>query len=98
MNLGGFDVAGGELKSTGTKYWFAPNQGATNNTGFTGLPGGDRWNDGTYHYKGERAFFWTSTNYDYSQAFLTYLHNNNAEIVIKEVLKDNAMSVRCIKD
>ncbi len=98
MNLGGFDVAGGELKSTGTSYWFTPNQGATNSSGFTGLPGGDRWYDGTYHFKGERAFFWTSTNYDYSQAFLTYLHNNNTEIVIKEVLKENAMSVRCIKD
>jgi len=98
LYLGGHNEAGGKLKATGTLYWLPPNEGATNRSGFTALPGGDRWYDGTYHYKGERAFFWTSTEYDNSQAFLSYLHNATSETVVQEVLKVNGMSVRCIKN
>ena len=39
-HLGGEAVAGCKLKETGIGHWNAPNAGATNQTGFTALPGG----------------------------------------------------------
>jgi len=38
--LGGEDVAGGKMKITGTTYWKHSNFGATNESGFSALPGG----------------------------------------------------------
>jgi uncharacterized protein (TIGR02145 family) len=39
--LGGENVAGAKLKETGTDHWRGPNIAATDQVGFTGLPGGD---------------------------------------------------------
>jgi uncharacterized protein (TIGR02145 family) len=38
--LGGAAVAGGKMKTTGLQYWISPNTDATNESGFSGLPGG----------------------------------------------------------
>ncbi|MCX6159142.1 MAG: fibrobacter succinogenes major paralogous domain-containing protein [Ignavibacteriae bacterium] len=57
--LGGGDVAGGKMKAK-TK-WESPNTGATNESGFTGLPGGLRGYDGIFYYIGKTADFWSSS-------------------------------------
>jgi uncharacterized protein (TIGR02145 family) len=64
--LGGDDVAGGKMKEADLTHWSSPNTGATNESGFTGLPGGLRGNNmfrypSTFGEIGRRAFFWTST-------------------------------------
>ncbi|SVC55879.1 uncharacterized protein METZ01_LOCUS308733, partial [marine metagenome] len=60
--LGGTSVAGGKMKETGLEHWYSPNAGATNESGFTGLPSGFRyWADGNYYYMGEYNYFWTSS-------------------------------------
>jgi uncharacterized protein (TIGR02145 family) len=41
-HLGSRDFGGGKLKEAGTSHWLAPNTAATNETGFTALPGGSR--------------------------------------------------------
>ena len=41
-HLGGTNSAGGSMKESGTSHWTAPNTGATNASGFTALPGGQR--------------------------------------------------------
>ena len=53
-------IAGGKLKEAGTLYWLSPNTGATNESGFTALPGGYRGDDGKSYGMGDRAYFWSS--------------------------------------
>lgn len=64
--LGGYYIAGGKLKEAGTSHWEYPNTGATNESGFTGLPGGYRGNNGMFYGKGIRSSWWSSSPYAYS--------------------------------
>lgn len=53
-------TAGGKLKESGTAHWFYPNVGASNESGFTALPGGVQFG-GTYAHEGIFGYWWTST-------------------------------------
>jgi len=46
------------MKETGTVHWAAPNTGATNSSGFTGLPAGDRDLSGTFIFLATYGDFW----------------------------------------
>ena len=59
--LGGLSVAGGKLKQTGTTLWNSPNTGATNSSGFTGLPGGFRLYEGSFLSISTTSYYWSST-------------------------------------
>jgi uncharacterized protein (TIGR02145 family) len=43
-------VAGSKMKSTGNQYWYSNNSDATNESGFSGLPGGYRSEGSAYFY------------------------------------------------
>ena len=92
-------LAGGKLKETGTLNWTAPNTGATNETGFTALPGGGRGNDsGTFDFMGTIGFWWTSTVLDDTYARFRSLGYNNSGVGKSGSGKDNGLYIRCIKD
>lgn len=81
--LGGPSVAGGKLKST--TLWNSPNTGATNSSGFTALPGGQRYaNWSTFAMKGDWGTWWTSTKADPAApvAFYFYLTNGSQEVLV----------------
>ena len=101
--LGGFEVAGGLMKSTGitnngTGLWNSPNLGATNSSGFSGLPGGDRGHEGNYYDLNGFGSFWTSTEKDASYAWYRMLSYNSASARRTYDNKTFGFSVRCIKD
>ena len=59
--LGGLSVAGGKMKEAGISHWTSPNTGATNESGFTALPGGYRGDDGRFANIGILGYWWSST-------------------------------------
>jgi len=62
-NYLGDSVAGGKLKENDTTHWHSPNTAATNESGFTALPGGYRDGNGVYQDIGYQGVFWSSTIY-----------------------------------
>jgi uncharacterized protein (TIGR02145 family) len=76
--LGGESEAGGKLKETGTTHWASPNTGATNETGFTALPGGSRYNTGSFQLNITfNGLWWSSTGYSTSNATYLVMSYNN---------------------
>src|SRR5574344_993327 len=53
--------AGGKLKETGTTHWNSPNTSATNETGFTALPGGSRGYSGAFLNVCGYGYWWSAT-------------------------------------
>jgi uncharacterized protein (TIGR02145 family) len=95
--LGGLDVAGGKMKEPGISHWTTPNDGATNESGFLGLPSGFRTFNG-FSGVGKFENFWTSTENDATTAWDYYIKNINAIAVKNSIEKFYGFSVRCIKD
>jgi uncharacterized protein (TIGR02145 family) len=101
--LGGYLTTGGTLKEGGVSHWLSPNIGATNETGFTALPGGYRTNSGYWVGLGTFGAWWTSTEDlyldPYSDAYSYSIYNNS--IVFGAGGGSNrkhALSVRCVKN
>jgi uncharacterized protein (TIGR02145 family) len=94
----GTDEAG-KLKEAGTAYWFSPNVGATNETGFTALPASQVHPDGRHYTDNRVAFFWTSTKSIYWEgAYDRWFHNYDQQISRDADDLTFGFAVRCIKD
>jgi uncharacterized protein (TIGR02145 family) len=95
--LGGESVAGGKIKETGTTHWNSPNTGATNETGFTALPGGNRGGLGTFANMGGLGFWWSDTEYNSTNSMSRYLNFDYAGITRNGFGKNQGFSVRCLR-
>ena len=103
--LGGTIDAGGKLKATGTieagtGLWYDLNTGATNETGFTALPGGGRNYTGSFYNIGGRGYWWSATEYKYnsSDAWLRSTGYSRSYVDSDDLSKELGFSVRCVRD
>jgi len=90
---------GGKLKEVGTTHWASPNNGATNESGFSALPGGYLGYIGVFVGMGNYAFFWSSTEGDWLLAWHRLLYYTNSQVNRGDDLtRHYGLSVRCIRD
>ena len=96
--LGGTNEAGGKLKEAGTTHWNSPNNGATNESGFTALPGGFLNALGIFENIRHHTYWWSSSETSTTDAYRFTIANYLVGITKLSVSKKNGFSVRCIKD
>jgi len=102
--LGGPSVAGGKLKSTGTLQtnnglWYYPNGYATNESGWSGLPGGDRVSNGHFNPLETNGSWWSSTEASSIHALYLRLGFIGGDAYIDAYhTKRYGFSVRCIME
>lgn len=94
--LGG-NGAGGKLKESGTSHWQSPNTGATNETGFSALPGCYRYDNGTFLGFGCGSW-WTSTESQNWGAVGYTMFYLDSGVDRGDWNKCDGLSVRCVKD
>jgi len=101
--LEGESIAGGKLKETGTSHWYSPNTGATNESGFTALPGGCRCPCPYWTFAGisSAGYWWAATEVGAMDLWGICLWYNYAGVYYDELgadVKPLGYSVRCLKD
>jgi len=97
---GGVVNAGGKLKETGTTHWASPNTGATNESGFTGLPSGyrDSGYQTPYYELTKLTYILSRTESSALTAYGRRLKYNDSWLFREGYYKSNGLSVRCIND
>ncbi|MFZ4401702.1 MAG: fibrobacter succinogenes major paralogous domain-containing protein [Bacteroidales bacterium] len=98
--LGGDNIAGGKLKEIGFTHWIRPNTSATNKTGFTALPAGNRYNGAIFYNMGEGGYWWSTTVNDEEESAWNFMLSNDYGGIYSggEFNKKYGFSVRCMKD
>jgi uncharacterized protein (TIGR02145 family) len=94
--LGGESVAGGKMKEAGLARWTSPNEEATNESGFAGLPSGYRGPSGIFSNVGNNGSWWSSTEDTFAwNRLLNYYDGNVNRFSFN---KGFGFSVRCLRD
>jgi len=95
--LGGVNVAGNKMKAT---TGWTPYSGITNtnSSGFTGLPGGYRYDVSIFTRVGDLGAWWSSTGNGTNFAWARFLQYNDGTAVRFSYKKQFGFSVRCLKD
>jgi uncharacterized protein (TIGR02145 family) len=97
-SLGDSLKAGGKLKEAGTVHWLAPNKGADNSSGFTALPAGVRYFEGTFSSVLSYTSFWTVTKVAGDELWYAGLYYADAALILDHRNKKHGFSIRCLKD
>lgn len=97
--LGGASIAGGKIKEAGTLHWESPNEGATNESGFSARPAGHRDNNAMFSNDGKNGDWWSSTEATEKTAWTcgpSYKHPRFSPAI--NDVKTMGFAVRCLKD
>jgi uncharacterized protein (TIGR02145 family) len=96
--LGGENVAGRKLKETGNNHWLHKKSDATNESGFTGLPGGYRLYDGAFSDLNSIGYWWSKDVANAKLVWYRSLDSNSDSASRGYYFGRGGFSVRCIKD
>ena len=88
---------GGMLKSADRQHWRAPNEGANNESGFGGLPGGNRTESGGFDGIGHIGLWWTATEAGAGMAWMRMLSHDSPYVDLLYADKSFGFSVRCVR-
>lgn len=93
------NIAGRKLKSIGNQFWGNAND-ATNESGFSGFPGGYRYKDGSsFNFNGAYGYWWTSTPFvSFSYSSYVRTMTSSSSISRSYMNEEFGLSVRCIKN
>ncbi|MHC1705736.1 MAG: fibrobacter succinogenes major paralogous domain-containing protein [Tenuifilaceae bacterium] len=86
--LGGIYVAGNKLRETGTVHWRYPNEGATNEVGFTALP--------RIYSEGYYGSWWSIDYNEPNNAYLYSISYNSSSL--DKYVTSSKINVRCVKN
>ena len=91
------NVAGDKMKAT--TLW-TPYSGITNtnSSGFTGLPGGCRYENGAFYGFGTNDDLWSSSEYSAAYAWVRNLYYDGSDANGYYSGKTDGFSVRCLRD
>jgi uncharacterized protein (TIGR02145 family) len=89
-------VSGLKLKEAGETHWQKGNV-ATNESGFTALPGG-MWDGSYFGLLKSHAFFWTASSDDAGHCYALQFEYNAEKGFFKLYQENEALSVRCVKN
>jgi uncharacterized protein (TIGR02145 family) len=94
INAVGSSTAGTRLKAG------SPDWDGSDAFGFSALPGGCRFNDGSFSYLGSNGYWWTATEHDAGIAYYKDMYTGGALMVgsITFNYKEGGYSVRCVQD
>jgi uncharacterized protein (TIGR02145 family) len=95
IGFSGTDVGGKMMSVNG--LWTYPNNGATNSSGFSALPGGFVNTNG-FNTLGFNTYFWSSSDFSSNNAFMRHLNYGYLYIYRNYFPKNDGFSVRCLKD
>ncbi len=96
--LGGEEIAGAKLKEAGTAHWKSPNTEATNETGFTALPGGLYRHTGGFFGIGIISVWWSATESSSGSAWDRDMDCEFSFVYRLQNDKQLGHSIRCLKD
>lgn len=70
----------------------------TNSSGFSGLPGGYRYDVGDFNDLGNDGYWWSASESSTLDAYTRYLYNYYGNLYRNDYLKGRGLSVRCLRD